>query len=326
MLARLIIAVSIFTAVYCSSSNSQEQNASDKFEILRTHIQSWLTGVNVDSLIIPSAVLKDSLVNFWSEKQGSYQIVSVRNPDDFSGAGRIPNAINIYWLEIVADESLAKLDSGKTLILYCYYGHASMICCTILDLLGYKSFSLNFGMMDWNLGALVKAPWDRAADYQTETTIHEPRETFPLPIINSSLADLKEILVQQAKRYFGGEGSPVISSSDLIAIIDNWGEEKTNYQIVDLRSKADYENGHIPYSFNIPCNQIAEIEYLRRLDPGRTIIVYSENGQTGEIGATLLNLLGYNALDLKFGMMDWNESYVVKAKLWDGTADYPVEI
>jgi rhodanese-related sulfurtransferase len=326
MLVRHVIIISVITTACWNIGNSQEPGRPDKFEMVRAHIQSWLSGIDVDSLIVSPAFLKDSLVNRWSDKQGSNQIISVRNPDDFNKAGHIPNAINIYWPEIVADENLARLDSGKTLIFYCYYGHASMICCTILDLLGYKGLSLNFGMMDWNIGALVKAPWDQVANYETESTIHDPHEIFPLPIIKSNLADVRSIIVERARHYFGGEGSPVISTADVKVIVENWGERKSKCQIVDVRSKIDYEKGHVPNSFNIPCNRIAEIENLKRLDPGRTVIVYSENGQTGEIAATVLNLLGYHALDMKFGMMDWNKSRVDNAKLWHGAADYPVEI
>ena len=129
-----------------------------------------------------------------------------------------------------------------------------------------------------------------------------------------------------ARKYLGGEGSPVVTSSDVKAIVDNWDQMEVEYQIVDVRSKADYEIGHIPYSINIPWACITETEHLRRLDPDRIVIVYSENGQTGQIAATLLNLLGYHAVDMKFGMMDWNTSYVDTSKQWDGAADYPVGI
>jgi rhodanese-related sulfurtransferase len=82
----------------------------------------------------------------------------------------------------------------------------------------------------------------------------------------------------------------------------------------------------VPHSISIPLARIAEITNLRKLDPGRTSIVYSDNGQTGQMAATVLNLLGYRAVDMKFGMMDWNKSCVAKSLQWSAAPAYPVEV
>ena len=39
----------------------------------------------------------------------------------------------------------------------------------------------------------------------------------------------------------------------------------------------------------------------------------------------MLNLLGYSAVAMKPGMMDWNKSHIDTSRRWDGTAGYPVE-
>lgn len=324
---RLIVVFAIAMAMCCGNRDeSRKLEKSNQFETVRSHIQTWLSEAGTDTIIMPSSQLKETILKDWINQRKDYQIVSVRKPDDYANAGHIPNAMNICWTNIITDENLAELDINKTLILYCYYGHASMISCTILSLQGYSCRSLNFGMMDWNLDVLVKTPWDQTVNYEMETAVYEPRESYTLPVILTDQADARSILLEMAREYFGGEGSPVIASSDVKAIVDNWDEKRVEFQIVDVRSIADYEIGHIPFSMNIPWMHIAETVHLRRLDPDRTVIVYSENGQTGEIAATVLNLLGYHAVDLKFGMMDWNSFYVDTSKQWDGAADYPVEI
>ena len=133
--------------------------------------------------------------------------------------------------------------------------------------------------------------------------------------------EIKEL----ARKYLSGEGSPVIISSDVKAIIDDWKSKGTEYQIIDVRSEKDYKIGHVPHSINIPWKKIAELNNLKKLDPGKTIILYSENGQTGQLATTALSLLGYRAVDMKFGMMDWNKKYIDKSMLWNGSAGYPVE-
>jgi hypothetical protein len=55
------------------------------------------------------------------------------------------------------------------------------------------------------------------------------------------------------------------------------------------------------------------------------VIVCSENGQKGQLAATVLNLLGYRAVAMLFGMMDWNAAHVDSTDQWNPTATYPVE-
>ena len=324
--AKLLSIIITVIVMYCGSMRETAQaEPSDKFETLRAYIQTWLSQTGTAKPILTSSLLKKNIIDDWANQQNKYQIVSVRKPDDYINAGHIPHAINIYWIDILSDSSLAQLNPNQTQILYCYYGHASMLSYTILSLLGYRCQNLNFGMMDWNLDALVKEPWDQQAEYEVETTANIPKETYPLPTITSKQSDHKNLIKEMATKYFAGEGSPIITSSDVKAIVDDWEHKKTEYQIVSVTSRKNYEEGHIPHAINISLEKIAEIENLKKLDPNRTTIVYSDNGQTGQMAATVLNLLGYKAEALKFGMMDWNKSNVDKSQQWDGTATYPIE-
>jgi rhodanese-related sulfurtransferase len=299
--------------------------ASDRFETVRAHVQAWLSALKADTALISSSELKKTIVDDWENQKDKYLIVSVRKPEDYDKAGHIPHAINIYWPDIVNDENLARLDPHKTLIHYCYFGHGSMISSTMLNLLGYDCRSLNFGMMGWNLDALVKEPWDRKADYEVEKGVNRSEESYRSPVMTSKQGDVKSLIKEMAVKYLSGEGSPVIVSSDVKAIIADWDRKKAEYQVVDVRSKREYKIGHVPHSIHIPWAEIAKMKNLRKLDPDKTAIVYSENGQTGQLAATVLSLLGYKTVDMKFGMMDWNSKHVDGSALWNGAAGYPVE-
>lgn len=325
---RKLFLVIVVAAIVTGCGNKDDignTQASDKFEMIRAYIQTWLSEASNDWLLISSFQLKEGIVDDWSTQSEKYQIVSVRKPDDYNSAGHIPNAINSYWIDTATDENLARLDSNKTLVLYCYYGHGSMLSATILSLLGYRCKSLDFGMMDWNSDALVKEPWDQTADYDIETAVNRPEELYRASVIVSDQTDAKSVIKEMAKEYFAGEGSPIIRSASVKAIVDNWDHKKVEYQIVDVRSQKDYMTGHVPNAINIPWAGIAEIENLRKLDPDRTVIVCSDNGQTGQLATTVLNLLGYHTVNMLFGMMDWNKEYLDMTKQWDGVANYPVE-
>jgi rhodanese-related sulfurtransferase len=297
--------------------------ASDRFETVRAHIHTWLSGMDPEGPILPTSDLK-VIIDDWERQRTHYQIVSVRRPDDYRCAGHIPHAANIYWVDIVADENLARLDSSRILILYCSYGHGSMISATILGLLGYECSSLDFGMMNWNLDALIKEPWDRQADHEVETVAIEPSATYSTPEITGEQTDARGIILEMASRYFSGEGSPVMRPSEVATIIGDWDQQSSDYQIVDVRASEEYRKGHVPRAIYIPWREIARVENLTKIDPDRTVIVCSANGQRGQLAATALNLMGYRAVNMLFGMMDWNRSQVAGRDLWDGAAGYPV--
>jgi rhodanese-related sulfurtransferase len=324
--AWILVIIFYFTGSQClNHPGAGTKESSEQFETVRAYVQSWLAGSQIEKSIISSSFLKEKIVDDWNSQSGHYQLISVRKPDDFGNAGHIPHAINIYWVDILKDENLHQLDTAKTQILYCYYGHGSMIVLSILSLLGYTCKSLNFGMMDWNPNALVKASWDQEADYAIETTINSSKAKFTPPVLTSNETDIKQIIRERASQYLEGEGSPVISAAEVKAVIDSWENEKGQYQIIDVRKKNEYRLGHIPHAINIPWEKICEKSRLNKIDPEKISVIYSENGQTGQMVTTLLCLLGYRSVNLKFGMMDWNMGYVDKSMIWNGGAYYPVE-
>jgi rhodanese-related sulfurtransferase len=313
--------VALAAVVACAA----RAGAVDDFEIARSHVQTWLSSAPAGSRVVSAEWVKRTIVDDWDRQADRYRILSVRSPADDSLAGHIPHAVNVYWPTLLTDESLACLDPSKTTIVACYYGHASMLCCTILGLLGYPCRSLDFGMMGWNRDALVKQPWDREADYPVETAAGGSPERYPLPVITGAEHEARSLIRQRARAYLEGEGSPVIAAAAVKAIVDDWDRKRAEYQIVCVEPGALYRRGHVPHALDIPLPGLARTASLRRLDPAKTILVYSRNGQTGQCAATLLNLLGYRAVAMRFGMMDWNCSYVDPADQWHEAAGYPVE-
>ncbi|MGZ5385027.1 MAG: rhodanese-like domain-containing protein, partial [Acidimicrobiia bacterium] len=50
---------------------------------------------------------------------------------------------------------------------------------------------------------------------------------------------------------------------------------------------------------------------LAMLPIDRPIMVYCYTGHTGQVAATALKLLGYDAINMKFGMMGWSDDPAV---------------
>ena len=72
--------------------------------------------------------------------------------------------------------------------------------------------------------------------------------------------------------------------------------EENNYTIVDVRTKEEYETGHIKDAINIPVDNI--VENANKLEKGKTIIVYCKSGKRSATAATTLKGLGFKVYDL----------------------------
>lgn len=70
---------------------------------------------------------------------------------------------------------------------------------------------------------------------------------------------------------------------------------ENNYVIVDVRTKEEYEEGHVVGAINIPYDEIDEDVSL---DKDKTIMVYCRSGQRSGIAYHTLKDLGYEVLDL----------------------------
>jgi len=72
-------------------------------------------------------------------------LLDIRKPQDFAN-GHIPSSINIFWLDLLKEENLAKLPRDQKIIIICYVGHTASQALVLLSLLGYHSAVLKFGM------------------------------------------------------------------------------------------------------------------------------------------------------------------------------------
>ena len=81
---------------------------------------------------------------------------------------------------------------------------------------------------------------------------------------------------------------------------------KHHYIWLDVRTKAEYEKGHIPGSKLIPMDDLEE--HLQELGPkDQAYIVYCHSGGRSKAACSFLSEQGYNHLyNLSGGISDWN--------------------
>ena len=89
--------------------------------------------------------------------------------------------------------------------------------------------------------------------------------------------------------------------------------------IMDVRARADFLKGHIPGAVNIEFANAARPENLVLLPTdGTQIVVVCYSSHNGNQLTALLNVLGYDAWTMRFGMMGWRG--VTSMKIGSSTA------
>ena len=98
-------------------------------------------------------------------------------------------------------------------------------------------------------------------------------------------------------------------------------EGRGDFQLIDLRSPEDYENGRIGEAENIPIARIVSEDTLARLPTDRMLLVYSNGSENGAKAAVMLRLAGLDAHLLVGGYTAWHEKILnpdISAEALDG--------
>jgi hydroxyacylglutathione hydrolase len=92
---------------------------------------------------------------------------------------------------------------------------------------------------------------------------------------------------------------PRISAPDLSGRL-----ERGEAAVVDVRSRAEWEAGHIPGAPNIPAGELAD--RVGELPTGRPLVVHCQGGTRSAIAAGLLDAHGVkDVMDLPGGFAEW---------------------
>lgn len=246
----------------------------------------------------------DDLYNLVQAKDAGYQLVDIRSAEHYA-LGHVDGAINIPFKTVADDASLTQLDPDKKIVVICYTGHTASMANMIWNAMGYDALSLKFGMTGWSndkaiVGLDIPAKVG-ATSRPTVTTASEASGPFDPPAIDGDFADAKAAVQAQAQAWFAKDLPPTIVAGDVFNVVQS---KDPGYQIISVRGAEDYAKGHIEGAINIPWTEIAD--KVSQIDPSKKIIVYCYTGHTGGEAAMFLNLMGYDAYNMKFGMSDWN--------------------
>lgn len=236
----------------------------------------------------------------------SYLLVSVQTPDDYA-KGHIPGSINIPFLKIAETASLSQLPRDKKIVFSCEDGHRSMAAALLLGQLGYDTRVVSMGLSNWNrTGADIASPYPGSAGYPVSTTENFQQERYNLPVIEDIVKDGHGVIVERTKAVLAQKRGILITRNEVYENAVKGADKK--YFLVSLQRPEDYAKGHVPGAINIPYSEIAKADTLRKLPRDKKIVLICYVGHWAGSAALFLNQLGYEAYDMRFGTLGWNDS------------------
>jgi rhodanese-related sulfurtransferase len=299
LLALLIAGLFAINFIACSSSTESEEEVIE-FDVLVNYLEgSNGDYINTDA---PALLAADAVYN----PAGGGVISSIKKVIDLRdttafGTGHIKDAVNTTLGDILTEvASMSKTDS---ILVVCKTGQSAGHAILALRLLGYENtFSLKFGMSSWNV---VFDNWSNntssayTSDFTTTATDLNAVNTYPT--LNTGIETGAEILASRINTMLAG-GFKAITAGTVVAA-------KENYYILNYFGETDYLGGakcppgHIEGAYQYtPTSSLKTTEQLKNLPTDKTIVVYCWTGQHSSQVASFLNILGYDAVSLKFGV------------------------
>ena len=300
---------------------AQEAPAASQFEVVANAADDYLNSPDTVFNISSQDLLLKML-------GGETYILNLQSSADYA-LGHIPGAVNMSAGSLFASENLAKLPHGEKIYVYCYTGHTGSQVSALLNLCGYDATNVTWGIMGWTKDTSVatKQFSNPTTDLPTETAVNEVTATYDLPELDVTSSTSELEIIRAACDSYASAGFKNIKAADLNALITD-ADPANDPVIVSVRSADDYANGHIPGAINIPLKDIAKLENLKKLNPDKQIVVYCYTGRTGSQATAILNALGYDAVNLLWGISGWTTDSIVAPKRFnpDTSVDYPFEV
>jgi len=226
-----------------------------------------------------------------------YSILDIRSLEAYN-TGHIQGAKHVAFADILTEADAA----SKQVLVVCFTGQTACYAVSLLRLAGHANAqSLKWGMSGWN--AETAGPWngntgDEAKGHGNWAANNAPDNlTFDNPVLDIFSTDGGEILRQRVEAVIAA-GFKTAKGTDVL-------NNPENYFINNYFGDTDYGNfGHIKDAFRVKEELMLEGNGYKGLDSDKNakVITYCYTGQTSAVVTAWLNVLGYDAYSMTFGM------------------------
>ncbi len=311
----IAVVIPLFLVTGCRKYEEEPQNSYTKLASylvendldLPDLLSQWITPAPTSVADVPAFV-------------EMYDIFDIRQANAFA-AGHIEGAKNVLLKDIVTEAAT----TTKPILVVCYTGQTASHAVIALRLSGYTDAKvLKWGMSGWRSD--LSTPWlnNSGTDNGVIGVGHANWSmgpvaedmTYDAPLLTTTATNGAGILAERVNHMLTNGFKGVASAE----VLENPGL----YFINNFWAQADVDHyGHITGAHRIKPLSIENGE-ISKLNPEQQICTYCWTGQTSSMITAFLNVLGYNAVSLKFGANSMIYSELESHKFVVPTVDLPV--
>ncbi len=226
-----------------------------------------------------------------------YSILDIRNLEAFN-TSHIQGAKNVAFADILTEADAA----SKQILVVCYTGQTACYATSLLRLSGHSNAqALKWGMSGWNTetaNSWYNNTGDEANGHGNWAANNAPANmTFDDPSFDIYSTDGADILRQRVEAVIAA-GFKTAKGTDVL-------NSPENYFINNYFGDTDYSNfGHVKDAYRIKEELLLEGNGYKGLDSDQNakVITYCYTGQTSAVTTAWLQVLGYDAYSMTFGM------------------------
>jgi len=310
-----LLVIPLFLLASCKKVTDEPTSETKSYKVLTEYMAS--NNMDLNNILTDWIVARPDAADVQTFIS-SYYIIDLRDATAF-GNGHIEGAVNSTLANILTTAG----STTKPILVVCYTGQTAAHGVVALKLSGYQAKVLKWGMSGWR--ADLSAPWEgNSGPTNGVTAIGNTNwvSTATATPVKYSTPDLTlsgdgANMLKTRINYMIGEGFKGIANT---AVLANPG----NYFINNFWDQVDVDHyGHIAEASRIKPLTITNDEMLN-IDPSKTVVTYCWTGQTSSMVTAYLNVIGYNAVSLKFGTNGMIYTDLQSHKFVTPTVDLPV--
>ncbi len=212
------------------------------------------------------------------EAKSEMYIIDLRGEKEYSES-HIQGAVNIPFNREFY-QHVTEIPTDKKIIFYCYGGQLGAQAAALLTLLGISSRSVNYGWV-----GIKKMP--EYTVFTTEPTTFEKHEQ-----------EYDQDALKAIKDYCDNAAHLNLMPCE---ILKEMIENEDDFYLMSIQSEEDYATEHIKGSILHPYRKGMN-DRFSEIPKDKKVIVYCYSGQSSAHVTVALNLLGYDAYSLKYGI------------------------
>ncbi|MFO7607592.1 MAG: rhodanese-like domain-containing protein [Candidatus Krumholzibacteriia bacterium] len=294
----MLVMIALAALAGCSDDDNPLISAKSSFQVMSEAGTAYINDNTSCPGIISAAALQANL--------GSYTVIDIRAEDAYL-AGHIPGAYHSTLAMLLADVTAQAIPTDKPFVIVCYSGQSAGHAKIALELLGYESFSLGWGMSSWS--AATRGPWDNA----TINAAQADRNLLTNPETANNAGDLVvndfPVLTEPSGSVVNARVAAMLAGGFKGITYQTVSANPDQFFILNYHGLNDYLGtgtagvpGHIPGAFQFtPYQSLGWGQMLQNLPTDMPIVVYCWTGQHSSQITAYLNMLGYDAYSLSFG-------------------------